>query len=466
MSATSTASETPQLGLKPRVLPRLDGRPFVGNLYEARTDTLSLVERAAELGDIVHIPVLFEQLYLINDPDAIGHVMSARPDIYSREENLEVPHFKHFLGSGPLSTTGAAWRKARAPMESAFQHDLIDAMAERFTTGTERAMEWFQQGIRPGQSVDVFPRMMSLTTTAIMQAFLNFPFNRRRAFALVDAIIEGQEHVLYRIKNPLRLPDFLPLPRYRRFRQALATARELMDEAVASRRGERADDGVEDLLEVLLTSTKQKGEGGLSPQEMRDQLMTLFVSGPESLASTLTWTMTLLSDHPRMAQSARAEVTSVLGTRIPTIRDLPRLTLVNQILAESMRLLPAAPILTRRVLQNDEILGYPIPARSVVLVSPWVIHRHRQWWTDPTAFQPERFAGSDAIRHKYAYIPLGAGDHKCVAESAVWRLLPLALAMILQRFEMRRDLTRPVERKALVNLRPRTGVWMYVNKRG
>jgi cytochrome P450 len=163
----------------------------------------------------------------------------------------------------------------------------------------------------------------------------------------------------------------------------------------------------------------------------------VLVAGYESTAVTLTWMFYLLSQHPEVGRRLREEIGAVLGGRAPTLADLPSLDYANQVIAESMRCYPAFWARTRETIADDEIGGYPIPAKSLIVVSPFVTHKHPGFWEEPDRFDPDRFSKErTADRHRFAYFPFGAGPRFCIGERQAMMVLQMSLVTILQKYRL------------------------------
>jgi cytochrome P450 len=205
---------------------------------------------------------------------------------------------------------------------------------------------------------------------------------------------------------------------------------------------------------------------GMSDRQLRDEVLTLFVAGHETTALALTWCFYLLAGHPEVEQRLHQELADALGGRTPRAADLPNLPFTRQVIDETLRLYPPAWITNRTALDEDEISGFHIPAGAYVALSPFSTQRHPEYWTDPAAFDPDRFlAERSADRPRYAYFPFGGGPHKCIGEGFALVEAQLILATIAQRYQLRPAGNRPVELEASLTLRPRNGLAMELRPR-
>ena len=204
----------------------------------------------------------------------------------------------------------------------------------------------------------------------------------------------------------------------------------------------------------------------MSDQQVRDEVLTLFLAGHETTANALTWTWYLLSQNPEAEQKMRDELDCVLGGRTPAFEDVPKLRYVEATFAESMRLYPPAWAMGRRALTDFTLGQYRLPAGTTVLISQYITHRDPRHFSDPLCFKPERFfAGGRASFPKFSYFPFGAGARQCIGEAFAWMEGVLLLATIAQKWRLHLVPAQRVEPQPLITLRPKYGMRMQLEKR-
>jgi cytochrome P450 len=254
----------------------------------------------------------------------------------------------------------------------------------------------------------------------------------------------------------------LPLPSVRRFERARALLDKIIYGIIADRRKSGHDAG--DLLSMLLLA--QDEGSGMSDKQVRDEALTLFLAGHETTANALTWTWYLLSQNPEVESKFHAEIDRALSGRLPGFDDLPQLKYVEMVFAESMRLYPPAWGIGRRNLEAYQIGEYSIPARSIILMSPFVVHRDPRWFPDPESFDPDRWLPeAAAARPKFSYFPFGGGARVCIGERFAWMEGVLLLATLAQRWRLSLVKGHRVETRALITLRPKYGMQMTASAR-
>ena len=193
--------------------------------------------------------------------------------------------------------------------------------------------------------------------------------------------------------------------------------------------------------------------------------MTLFLAGHETTAVALTWTWLLLAHHPEVEAQLKAELDEVLGERMPTAEDLPKLTYTRMVLAESMRLYPPVYMIGRRALVDFRADQYVIPAGSSIIMSQYITHRDSRYYRNPERFDPQRWTPeAQAARPKYSYFPFGGGVRVCIGEPFAWLEMILVVAALAQRWRFLPISGREVEMEPRVTLRPKGGMPLVVQR--
>jgi cytochrome P450 len=219
-----------------------------------------------------------------------------------------------------------------------------------------------------------------------------------------------------------------------------------------------------DMLQLLLNTAQEEHGECMSDQQIRDELVTMFVAGHETTAHALSWFWYVLSEHPDVEERLHHELDEVLGGAVPTIEHLSRLSYLQMVLQETLRLYSPSFSLVRHVIADDEVGGYVLPKDSIVFVTPYFTHRHPDFWPDPDHFDPERFAPGTR-RHKFAYFPFGGGPRICIGNNFALMEMPLVIAVIAQRYRLRLVPGTRVEPWASLTMRPRYGLPMLLQQR-
>jgi cytochrome P450 len=416
-----------------------------------------LGDSARQFGDLVHFQAGQVSAYFINHPDGARRVLLDNNANYSKR-TLQYSALSTITGRGLLTNEGPAWLRNRRLMQPAFSRGRLDNIYPLVTGSIQPLLEHWQAAVESGQPVDLDRDMLRLTLDVVARALFSFDLSKE-AYTLTGAVMQALDHIISRARNPLALPDWFPSGENLRFRRAVRTLDEVIQTMIHQRRA--LPEMPDDLLTTLLTACDENGQG-LDERQVRDEVITLLIAGHETVASALTWTWYLLSLHPEIRAQMEEEVSRVLDGRTPQPADLPRLETTRRIFMEALRLYPPAWLITRSAIAEDEILGFRIPAEALIILSPFTLHRHAQFWQQPETFNPDRFTSEYQTR--YSYIPFGGGPHLCIGNNFAMIEAQLILAITAQRFrfDLLPDIT--VEPEPLVTLRPKHGLPIQIKK--
>jgi cytochrome P450 len=435
------------------------GKPVIGNLLDFRRDPLNfLLTAAREHGDIVHLQFGPQAIFLVNNPDHIRDVLVTNNRNFIKSRGLQMA--KRFLGEGLLTSEGEFHRRQRRLSQPAFHRQRMKAYAEVMAQyGARTRDRW-----RDGETLDISQEMMRVTLAIVGKTL--FDADVESEAGEIRTALTNIMLLFDRITSPFpNLLMKLPLPSNFRFLKAKkrldATIYRIVDEHRTSGR----DHG--DLLSMLLMAQDEEGDGGsMTDLQLRDEAMTIFLAGHETTANALAWTWFLLSQHPAVEARLHAEIDSVLEGRLPEVEDFARLKYTEMVLAEAMRLYPPAWAMGRQALKDYPIDRYTVPAGSIILMSPWVMHHDPRYYADPFRFDPERWTPAEReARPKFSYFPFGGGPRVCIGEGFAWIEGVLLIATIAQRWRMRLAAGEKVEPKPMITLRPRGGIRMVVERR-
>jgi cytochrome P450 len=262
----------------------------------------------------------------------------------------------------------------------------------------------------------------------------------------------------------LGFPEWLPRRQPAAYRRAIAEFEALVSRIVSERRADGIDRG--DLLSLLLAARDPETGMGMSDQQLRDEILTIFAAGHETTATALSWIWYLLAQHPEAEARLHEELDSVLGGRPPSFADLARLTWTRMIIEEAMRLYPPVHTIARTALGEDRIGGVRVPAGAIMSINIYVTHRNPKLWPQPERFDPTRFAPAEvAQRHRFAYLPFGGGPRICIGNGFAIAEAQVIIATIAQRYRVRLAPGHIVQPVGLVTLRAKSGIWVTLEPR-
>jgi cytochrome P450 len=263
------------------------------------------------------------------------------------------------------------------------------------------------------------------------------------------------------------LPLFLPTAKNKAFKEALSLIREVLGTAVRERQAQPLDERPHDLLTMLIAAEDQDSGTTLSTGQLMDEMFGIVTAGHETSSITLAMLFKSLAENPDVEARVHAEIDEVLNGRPPTTADLPHLPYLAQVTDETLRRYPAAYLTTRESIEQDEVLGYQIPDHSMIILNIYGLHHHPDYWEEPMAFKPERFAPENAANiNKFTFLPFGEGPRKCIGEPLARQEICLIAAAIAQKYRLRLDPERPTTLTARFTLHTANGAWMIPEKRG
>jgi cytochrome P450 len=393
-------------------------------------------------------------VHIISDPDAIGRIFLDHQENYPRP-GLAKRILAPVVGNGLLSADGEDWRKQRRIVAPTFAPGAVAKMADIIDHAARaQVAAWTPTSARIDMAHEATSATMAIIADALFSG--DHRLASGEAGAHIDNLISSAGQA--RLTTMLGLNDLDPSPSMRRARKGRDYLRKTLTDVVRER---GPSGGGADFFGGLIRSLHEQFPHDEAATLAVDNAITFYVAGHETTSNALAWTIYLLAAQPKLQEDARAEAKSALAGEAATMVD--RTPLLRQILDESMRLYPPAPQLTREAKADDVLCGEPICKGDMVLVYPWVVHRHRKLWTNPDAFDHTRFSpDAKAQQHRFQYIPFGAGPRVCVGArfSVVEALIILTHWLAARRFSLPPGF-RP-DPVGSVTLRPRGGMPLIV----
>lgn len=445
----SARNQTP-----PATAPGPRGLPIVGSAFAlARDPHLTLLRARERYGDVVRFSTPTGDVFLLSHPNHIAHVLQDRARDYPKSQTYDL--LKPLLGNGLLTNSGESWLQQRRLAQPAFHRARLAGFAAVMTGRAEAlAARWALTAAIPR---NIAADMLHMTLEIVGQTLFSVDLSGD-APLIGTAVTEALEVCNDRFNALAPLPTWLPTPANRRFDRAVTQLHRIVDDVIAARRfGQPADD----LLTMLLEARDAETGAGMSDRQLRDEVLTLIVAGHETTANALAWASYLLATHPTVERRLLHELATVLAGRTPTLTDLPQLPYTAMVVDEVLRLYPPAWTFDHTARCDDVIDGFRIPAGSLMLLSPYVTHRHPELWEQPEGFDPERFDPARATaRQRLAYFPFGAGQRICIGNNFAHMEMQLILATLVQRTHLELIPDHPVEPDPQITLRPRYGIQM------
>jgi cytochrome P450 len=409
-----------------------------------------------EYGDISFFRLFGVPICFINKPEYIEKVLVSGVSDFTKSKDYAP--LKTLMGNGLLTSEGEFWQRQRKLVQPAFHRERIAAYGNVMVRYAERTIA----GWRDAETRDAHKDMMKLTLDIVAKTLFD-------ADVTSDAVEVGEalEVAMERYSALAWFAVFLPQgvvePWYWIFRRTLRRLDTIIYRIIRARRESKSDPG--DLLSMLLKAQAEDGSQ-MTDQQLRDEVMTLFLAGHETTANALAWTWYLLSLNPEAEARLHAELKEVLGGRSPRFEDLQRLRYTQMVVKESLRLFPPAWGVGRETLREIQLGEFRVPAGTNVFISQWVVQRDPRYFERAVDFLPERWTEEfERQLPKFAYFPFGGGPRVCVGASFALMEAALLLATIAQKYRLAVDPTHPVVPLASVTLRPKHGIRVKLQRR-
>jgi cytochrome P450 len=413
---------------------------------------------AREFGDVVFYRFLRVPMCQVTHPDGIEQVLVRNASNLSKSKDYAALRF--ILGNGLLTNEGPSWQAQRQLMQPAFRHESISAYAEIMASSVQTLLaRW-----RDADTHDIHEEMAGLTLDVVARSLFGSRISQD-ARSVGSEVAAVMARFFQQAALSFILPDGTPLPKGPR----LLRSKRLLDRRIYAIIHERrsSNSPANDLLQILLDARDEHGSR-MTDEQLRDEIMTLFLAGHETTANALTWTWYLLAKNPEVERALTAELDSVLAGAPPTLADLSRLPYAEMVVKESMRLYPPAWGIGRRAIRDFELNGYRIPAGTNVFLLQWLTHRDPRFYPDPEKFDPERWR-DDPVRRgripRFAYFPFGGGPRVCIGAGFAMMEATLLLASIAQRFRLSLPPGAHVSPLFSITLRPKHGLKMQLHRR-
>jgi len=411
---------------------------------------------------LVYSRVAGRERILLSDPALIHEALVRNADALSKGEDVRRA-LGPALGQGLLTADGAHWRWQRQSVAPAFRHEKLVGLLPAMIAAAERTRDrWLSA--EPGAAVRIGHEMMRTTFDIIVDTMMSGPGG-------ID-VAQVEKGITDYLKptgwifalSLLSAPEWLPYPGRSRARSAALYLRSEITRMIAERRA--SHDEREDLVSLLLAASDPETGRTMTDGEIADNLLTFMTAGHETTALGLAWTLLLLARHSQQEEKVVAEIKEVTGGGPVRPEHIARLAYTRQVFSEAMRLYPPAPIITRTAVRSFPLQGFAVPAGAVIVVPIHAVHHHTALWEDPERFDPGRFSTEQVKgRHRYAYMPFGAGPRVCIGSAFATMEAVAILAVLLQSVRLHSQAGSMPAPLMRVTLRPRQDPELLVERR-
>ena len=419
-----------------------------------RWNLLAAFEEQAFEYDFVSMKILAREVFLCNTPDAVQFAFNTNNDSFERKSPAHRKSLQPLLGDGLLLSDGETWRRRRRIVAPIVHISRLSEFVPIMVDAAHKARERWA-GLEPPAAIDALSEMAHLTAEIICRTVFGRQLGRDRALELVEGFTDYQRRI-----GPIDMPSLLGLPEWwPRLRppalyRSVKRIHGVLDQLIAGHRV-RGDSDEVSIVGRLLDARDEETGAPLDARALRNEAAVLLLAGHETTANTLAWTWYILSQAPEIEARLHAELDQVLGGRLPTFADVPKLVYTRAVFEEVLRLYPPIPLLTREALCEETFQGRRIPKGSLIVVCPWLLHRHRKLWRNPDHFVPDRFMpGGERPASKFAYIPFSVGPRTCSGMAFGLTEAILSIATVAQAFMLRLEPGHRVEVACRLTLRP------------
>ena len=420
------------------------GGEMLKNLSNIVSNPLTYLETVwHEHGDVVQFPVPKPATYLVSSPAGAREVLVNQHKETSKK-TLQYNNLSLVTGDGLLTADTQAWRPRRRMLQPAFHQEMVALSQTHVEFGLAKLeIHWRELTATGPTIIDIDQAMMSLALEITCGALFGVDIESD-VDEITAATLTALHGVVARARNPLALPLMVPTPANLKMKRAIKKLDKAVTLIIAARAANQLplDAPIRDMLDVLLDPDL---ETPLSKQQIRDEIVTFIVAGHETVASALTWAWYLLVTNP---------------SEMKKLQEHPERA--KLVLAEALRLYPPAWIITRRTLSEFTVEGFTIPANSLVIVSPWLVHRNQKSWEQPLQFMPERF---ESGAPQLGYIPFGAGARLCIGRDMAVLEGSMILAQLAQHWNIEAIHNSQVPVDASVTLRPVGGMPVRISRK-
>ncbi|WP_439026845.1 cytochrome P450 [Haloarchaeobius sp. DT45] len=430
------------------------GLPVLGSTLDFQRDPFTFRTKVARTyGPVASFDVLTETFYLLTGPDHIERVLVHENEKYVKGEIFQTL-LSPLLGQGLLTSEGKQWRTQRHRIQPAFRPDALSHYADIMVDETEDELATWA----PGEVRNVHEDMMALTGEIVARSLFGVDVSDR-----TEVVAEALDVVMRHAESltSSMVPNWVPLPSKRRREEAVTVLDSVVYDIIEERRADPGDD----VVSALLAAEDEDGRT-MSDEQLRDEVMTLFLAGHETTALSLSFTFFVLAQHPDIEQKLVAELDETLDGQPPTVADLADLPYLERVVKESMRLYPPVHAIIREPTEDVVFDGYRVPAGSPISMPQWTVHRDPEHYDDPMAFRPDRWTDDfEDELPRYAYFPFGGGPRRCIGDRFAMMEARLVLARILQAYHLELVSEPSLDLAASITTRPVSPIEMRVHER-
>jgi cytochrome P450 len=425
-----------------------DDMSFLGRLAVIKRNMIATWGQRAYEEDVIEGRFFFRNSFILNRPDAIRHVLLSNYENYSRTP-AGIRMLRPVLGDGLLIAEGHSWTFQRRTLAPAFTPRATANLVPHMTAVLDETIA--KLDARTSEPLDLREVMQRMTLEIAGRTMFSFGMDRHgptlRNFVMEYGARLGRPYLLDMVL-PLSWPSPMDFARAR-FRKRWT---EFVAMLIAERREMGKKDGAPpcDLFDLMDGARDPETGKGFSDEQLVDEVATMILAGHETTATALFWALYLLALDPDTQEEVASETR---GEHLDSMADIDRQKFTRAVIEETMRLYPPAFLIARAAREKDNAAGVTIGKGDIIMIAPWLLHRHEKLWDQPNAFIPKRFMSTEAP-DRFAYLPFGAGPRVCVGAPFAQAESVLALARLIGAFRVELADTSPVIPLGVVTTQP------------
>lgn len=398
------------------------------------TDRLGFMEWLhSSYGDIVRVPFGPRVSYALFHPEHFAQVL-----VTHHKEHYKGRTFAKtaaYLGNGLATSEGKYWQSQRRKMNPHFSREALTGISKIMLANIEAMLERWSQKEREGEVFDAAFEFQRLVMNVVARSLFGNEVPEHEITEVVQGIRAALAFTNSRIMNPIDIPESWPLPSNLKFRRSVQKLDEIVGRFIRDERHRTTPSGT--LISMLISAEDPETGEKMTDQQIRDEVLTMFLGGTDTSGNTLSWVLYYLQMYPEVRKKAEEEVVRVLQGRTPTPESFMQLGYIKRVIEETLRLSPQNWVMSRDTLSEQTLGGYTIPKDTTVFLGVYITHRRPDIWENPLSFDPDRFLPDRASgRHLLSYLPFGSGPRKCIGFHFAMMEITFAISMILQRFDL------------------------------
>jgi len=401
--------------------------------------------------DILKFDLVRRHVYVLQNPEFVKYVLQENHKNYLKGEAYDILGI--LLGNGLLNSEGEFWKRQRRLAQPAFHRESLENISKIIVDSTQAMLQRWKK--MEGQTINFTREMAGLTIEIVAKALFTADVTSDNISTVWESVNFLNQLAIKKVSNPLALPFWVPTITHHKTKKAIGRLDKIVYGIIDKR---KPNSGQQDLLQMFMDAIDEETQEQMTREQLRDEVMTIFLAGHETTVNSLSWTWYLLKQHPDAERKVADELQAVLDNNTPGFTDLVKLAYGQSVIKEAMRMFPSVYAIGRKPIEFDNICGYDVPLNTRVILNIIGLHRHPAYWDDPLIFKPERFDGLELKGDtRFKYMPFGGGPRICIGNNFAMMEMQIINAMLMQHveFELTSKDIRPIPQ---ITLKPGNGV--------